>query len=238
VTAGASELRIGGADVDREQARDKAQRYLSGQGGYGYPAYDAFDAGAGPWRLSDGDLLAPALLNVTVRVPAFYALAGARPRLESWLAEVPTDARLADAGPDELSLLGELFAIIDDGLPGTRGTTLAKIMHRKRPAFVPLYDRYVWRCYVGVPDAPVAPANQRTWREFLPLLATAMMEDLHREDAWLADVAKLASGTVPVTTLRTLDILAWQAGRNYVVAGESAEPDEEADDIEGDANLY
>lgn len=220
-----SALRVGGVDVDRAAASDKAAEYLSGAGSYGYPAYDAFDGGAGAWRLSDGDLLAPSLLNVTVRIPAFYALSAVKPRLEAWLAEVPPDARLAEAAPEDLDRLRKLFAVIDDGLPGVGGTTLAKIMHRKRPAFIPLYDRYVWRCYVGVENAPVPRAPHRTWQEFVPLLAAAMQDDLNRENDWLSRVAALAAGPAPVTTLRVLDVVAWQAGRALHVVDEPAEPE-------------
>lgn len=225
-----TELRVGGRSVDRLQARDLARRYLSGSGAFGYPAYDAFDAGAGPWRLSDGDLLAPALLNVTVRVPAFYALTDVRPRLELWLTQVPPDLKLTEAGPPGVPLLAELFALIDQGLPGVGGTTLAKIMHRKRPAFVPLYDRYVHECYVGAHGFPVPRARSRTWREFIHLLGPAMVDDLQRENAWMAEVAQLAAGPVPVTTLRVLDIVAWQAGRQAYFAGDPSNPDV---DVEG-----
>lgn len=200
--------------LDRTAARSDAEKYLAGTQPYGYPAYDAFEAGAGPWSLSDGDFLAPALLNVTVRVRAFYSLAAARGRLEAWLARVPSDARLIDASQDEVDLLGELFGVLDEGLPGVGGTILAKIMHRKRPAFLPLYDRYIWWCYVGVDGAPIRRDRHRTWAEFMPLLAAAMKNDLEREGVWLTQVASLATGPVPITALRALDIIAWQGGRN------------------------
>lgn len=230
MTEDSSRLRIGGVTVDRVQARADAKRYLSGQHASGYPAYDSFDAGAGPWRLSDGDLLAPALLNVTMRIPAFYALSAAKPRLEQWLRKAPVDARLVESGTEDLKLLADLFAIIDDGeVPGVGGTTLAKVMHRKRPAFVPLHDRYVWRCYVSQ-GGPVPPERHRTWQVYMPLLAAAMVEDMRREGDWLTEIAALAAGPVPVTTLRALDIVAWRAGRN-------TKPSADEDDLDPDAEL-
>jgi hypothetical protein len=93
------------------------------------------------------------------------------------------------------------------------GTTLAKIMHRKRPAFVPLYDSNIWRCYVEAPGAPVPQNSRRTWREFFQLLGEAMIEDLTREREWLDEIADLAAGPVPVTPLRALDIIGWRAGQ-------------------------
>lgn len=216
---------LGGLTIDRELARTEAAKYLSGTGGYGYPAYDAFEAGAGPDKLSDGDFLAPALLNVTVRIPAFYSLVAARDRLEAWLGRVPNDARLVDAGPEELELLGELFTVLDDGLPGVGGTTLAKIMHRKRPAFVPLHYRYIWWCYVGADASPIPRVRDRTWAEYMQLPGAAMKHDVELEAAWLTQIAELAAGPVPITTLRALDIVAWRAAQKLDTIDPETEDD-------------
>lgn len=208
-------IHIGGVGIDRESVRAAAAEYLAAQGGrFGYPAFDAYEAGGGPGRLSDGDFLAPCLLNAPVNIKAFYSLVSIRPRLESWLQKVPVDARLDDAGDAGLALLGELFSVLDakPKLPHARGSILAKVMHRKRPAFVPLYDRYVDYCYRGSENAPVPVDRQRSWADFVPLLGAAMIADLEREREYLAQVAALAQGPV-ITPLRALDICAWQAGR-------------------------
>ncbi len=214
-TGGVS-IRIGGVDIDRARARAAAGQYLAAQGHrFGYPAYDSFDAGSGPFRLGDGDQLTPVLLNVPVSVKTFYSLSDLRGRLDAWLGKVPPDARLSDAGPDELALLGELFAVLDGGQrrPHLSGAVLAKVMHRKRPAFVPLYDRHVDHCYRGAPGAPITRDVKRPWSEFMPLLGQAMIEDLRREADYLAEVVAMATNPV-ITTLRALDIVAWQAGRS------------------------
>ena len=39
---------------------------------FAFPAYEAFDTGSTPETLNDGDLLAPALLNVQPSLAAFY----------------------------------------------------------------------------------------------------------------------------------------------------------------------
>lgn len=208
-------IHIGGVGIDRESVRAAAAEYLAAQGGrFGYPAFDAYEAGGGPGRLSDGDFLAPCLLNAPVNIKAFYSLVSIRPQLESWLQKVPADARLDDAGDAGLALLGELFSVLDakPKLPHARGSILAKVMHRKRPAFVPLYDRYVDYCYRGSENAPVPVDRQRSWADFVPLLGAAMIADLNREREYLAQVAALAQGPV-ITPLRALDICAWQAGR-------------------------
>ncbi|AZI57220.1 hypothetical protein EH165_02650 [Nakamurella antarctica] len=208
-------IHIGGVGIGRELVLTAAREYLAAQGGrFGYPAYDAFEAGGGPGRISDGDFLAPALLNAPVNIKAFYSLESIRLQLEGWLKKVPVDARLVDAGSDGLALLGELFSVLDakPRLPHARGSVLAKVMHRKRPAFVPLYDRYVDFCYRGSENAPISVDRGRTWQQFAPLLGQAMINDLQRERDFLAEVVALAQGPV-ITPLRALDILAWQAGR-------------------------
>jgi hypothetical protein len=231
-------VRIGGLVVDRAHAQDRAREYLSGTSGYAYPAYDGMDGGD-PFRLTDGDLLAPALLNVTVRLPAFYSLTRARPHLENWLSNVPVDAQLAEAGPADLDLLGDLFAVLDDGaVPGVAGTTLAKVMHRKRPAFIPLHDKFVRRCYVGDEPYPVPkPRGRRTWAAYIRLLGEVVAEDLRREQEWFAAVAGMATGPA-VTSLRALDIVAWRAGRE-AAAGHRGPvgPDPAFDDEDAGADV-
>jgi hypothetical protein len=211
-----SSIRIGGVDIDRDRARNAAAQYLAAVGHrFGYPAYDAFDSGAGPFRVGDGDLLTPVLLNVPVSVKTFYSLTDLREQLDGWLLRVPADARLIDAGPAELALLGELFSVLDGGQrrPHIRGSVLAKVMHRKRPAFVPLYDRHVDHCYRGAEGAPITRDTKRQWSEFMPLLGRAMIEDLRRERDYLSEVMAMAKNPV-ITQLRALDIVAWQAGRS------------------------
>ena len=209
-------IRIGGVDIDRERALSAAAQYLAGRGHrFGYPAYDAFDSGAGPFRIGDGDLLTPVLLNVSVSVKNFYSLAELRGELEAWLMRVPVDARLIDAGDAELALLGELFSVLDTGdrRPHLRGSVLAKVMHRKRPGFVPMYDRHVDHCYRGAADAPISRDTKRPWGEFVPMLGRAMIADLKRESGYLSEVVAMATAPV-ITPLRALDIVAWQAGRS------------------------
>jgi hypothetical protein len=215
-SVGAGPIRIGGVDINRERAQAAAAQYLAAVGHrFGYPAYDGFDSGSGPFRVGDGDLLTPVLLNVAVSVKTFCALSDLRELLDAWLSRVPVDARLIDAGPSELALLGELFAVLDGGQrrPHVRGSVLAKVMHRKRPGFVPLYDRHVDHCYRGADSAPVTKDTKWQWSEFMPMLGAAMIEDLRCEADYLAEVVAMAKNPT-ITPLRALDIVAWQAGRS------------------------
>lgn len=210
-------VRIGGVEVERALALQSASSYLNRRDRFGYPAYDSFGSEGGPWQISDADLVAPVLLNAEMNSRTFYALEGIRDHLENWLLMVPLDARLSEAGPAELAQLGELFSVLDsDNLPvDARGSLLAKVMHRKRPAFIPLYDRFVDYCYRGAENAPIPKDRTRGWRAFLPLLGQGIINDLHTGQEFFGEVAALARGPV-ITELRALDIVAWHAGRSHI----------------------
>lgn len=209
-------LRIGGVVVDRVGAVDYARRYLTdGAGaGWAYPAYDGYERDRAAGRLTDADLLAPVLLNVSrMKIKTYEALQSARPELDQHLARIPHGLNLAEAEPGDLAVLGKMFAVLDgQGVWGAQGTVLAKVLHRKRPGFIPLYDEQVRRVYQDGPDAPVKPQPGRTWREFMVLYAEAVQKDLRREAALWAEIAALAPGP-PITSLRALDIVAWRAGQ-------------------------
>ena len=210
-------VRIGGVEVERELALESASGYLSRRDRFGYPAYDSFGSEGGPWQISDADLVAPVLLNAEMNSRTFYALEGIRDHLENWLVGIPLDARLIEAGDAELAQLGELFSVLDsDDLPvDARGPLLAKVMHRKRPAFIPLYDRFVDYCYRGAEHAPIPKDRKRGWRAFLPLLGQGIIDDLQAGQDFFQQVAGLAKGPV-ITPLRALDIVAWHAGRSHI----------------------
>ncbi len=217
MTDSSNAIRIGGVEVDRDLALESARGYLSRRDRFGYPAYDSFGSEGGPWQVSDADLVAPVLLNAEMNSRTFYALAGIRDHLDRWLVTVPLDARLVEAGPPELASLGELFSVLDSqDLPvDARGPILAKVMHRKRPAFIPLYDRFVDYCYRGADNAPIPKNRKRGWREFLPLLGRAIIDDLVESREFFDTVAALAQGPV-ITPLRALDVVAWHAGRSRI----------------------
>ena len=162
----------------------------------------------------DADFLAPVLLNVShLRVRTYAGLKRERDTLQQVLDALPPGLDLRTAGADDLQRLGDLYSILDDaGVHGAQGTVLAKVLHRKRPAFIPLYDEQVRGVYVGGSPAPVPePSGYRSWRDFLILFASAVRDDLRRESSFWESVASLA-GEPSITPLRALDIVAWWAG--------------------------
>ena len=139
------------------------------------------------------------------------------------LDAIPVDLELREAGEDDLQILGELFSVLDgEGIHGAKGTVLAKVLHRKQPSFIPLYDSRVYGVYVGGDPAPVPmPSGHRSWQEFMPLFARAVRADLNREWELWTDIASYAAEP-RITQLRALDIVAWWAG-----AGRPSEPEPE-----------
>lgn len=208
-----SALRVGGVVLDRGEALAHARRYLTDGVGWAYPSYDAYERQRAGGPLSDADLLAPVLLNVSrLRIKTYETLQAKRDELDEFLACIPLDLELASANPDDLAILGDMFAVLDGpGVWGARGTVLAKILHRKRPGFVPLYDEQVRRTYQEGTDPAVPRQQGRTWREFIVLFAAAVQADLRREAEFWAEITALAVDP-PITPLRALDIVAWWAG--------------------------
>ncbi|MBP5905798.1 hypothetical protein F3K40_08440 [Streptomyces sp. LBUM 1478] len=184
---------------------------------FAYPAYDRMVTGSGPDELNGGDLIAPVLLNAGPTIAAFYSLQSVLPTLESGLAAVPPHLTLQSAVRDgrHLPLIEGLIGLLDTpgAIPGVRLTTLAKILHRKRPLFIPLFDRRVKACYHGLGDRyPMHPMAGRTDATFFSTLAECMVDDINRQpDLWTALVSQAPDGT---SLLRVLDVVAWNLGRN------------------------
>jgi hypothetical protein len=213
-------IRVGGRSTVMIEAKGWISEYFTlenqhSASPYAYPAYDSYDSGSGPFELNDGDLLAPALLNAAPTVRAFYSLQRVRPQLMEALAHIPVGLTLTDAvaAGTMPALLGDLVAVLDgpEPVPGVRLTTLLKVLHRKRPVFIPLYDQFVGACYLGSgDDFPVHRVRQRSWRDYAVAVAAAVSKDLTDQPAALAELQELAP---QVSTLRILDVLAWKVGR-------------------------
>ncbi|MFG2560058.1 DUF6308 family protein [Streptomyces sp. NPDC048496] len=222
------DIRVGGHRIPVATAAAWISRYFdekanmdaaSVMGGnpYAYPLYDRMDTGSGPDELNDGDLLAPLLVNAGPTIKAVFNLQAVRPELEAALTRVPLDLTLQSAVADGVHrpLLEPLVRILDrpGGVPGVRGTTLMKILHRKRPHFVPLYDSRVYDCYCGTSgDHPLRPDRKRTWVEFFAVLAEAMVADLDSQPQQWKVIA--VNAPEDVSLLRVLDVVAWNLGRD------------------------
>lgn len=188
--------------------------YLDVRNGYAWSAYDTLVTN-GSAELVDGDLLAPNLIGATVDRDRFLLLRELMPRIAG-VAQLP-GTPIQDATDAELEQVADLFAVLDDAPyagRGVRGTILSKVLHRKRPDLVPLYDSRIFESYTA-PGA-IERAAHRTWREFMMLLLTQMRADLQREsDAFDLLLASAEASGVRMTRLRALDILVWRTAEAW-----------------------
>lgn len=208
---------VGGREIEKTVAREWVRKYLNGKPGqYGYPSYDGYRTTDDQDRLCDGDLLAPVLLNVRGNIRSFADLCACRDQLEAALRVVPVGMDLVDADDAVLSSVGDLYGVLDSkSRPrNVLGTTLAKILHLKRPGLVPLYDERVRRTYLDGERAPLPKdPGGRTWVEFMTLLAGCIKDDLNRDREFWDELTSLRPADGPnVSRLRALDIVAWHLG--------------------------
>ncbi|MFE2988644.1 DUF6308 family protein [Streptomyces sp. NPDC059262] len=146
------------------------------------------------------DLIAVQTLSVTVPATAALDLleghAGAQ--LSTLLRAIPRDLDMADATEADLdpgSPAHKAWRLLR-GQPGIGWVTAGKLLARKRPRLLPVYDRVV-RCAVGQP------------RSFWHAMHSALRADdyaLQRELLTLRQAAGLP-GTVSV--LRVCDVVVW-----------------------------
>jgi hypothetical protein len=212
-------VRVGAVTIPFATAQEWVRTYTTcdtnGPDPYAYPAYDRYQREDNqPHQLTDADLLAPGLLNVPVKIRSFYGLQRIRPELEKALAHPGLDAHLTDTDPTTIAdSIGSLYEVLDDPDTkpwGVEGTTLSKILHRKRPHTLVLHDKWVRACYVGTTDEhPVPRVQQRSWADYMTLITSAIAEDLRTQTATFAALDALTPAPGELSHVRLLDILAW-----------------------------
>lgn len=219
-------LRVGRHRVEVAAAEAAVIEYLhSDTATYAWPHYDLLDTGAGPDSLCDGDLLAPVLLNVPMTIRGFAGLKERRSEIESRLSDVASGVDLVDATDADIAAVGALFGVLDEAaIPDVSGTTFSKVLHRKRPLLVPLHDSKVRDAYVLGDGAPVTRASNRSWAEYMTLIASAMRDDLRLGGhTWTT----LGGPRRPsaLTPLRALDIIAWKPPQPFASTNTAPEAD-------------
>jgi hypothetical protein len=184
--------------------------YLNPSYGYAWPAYDTLVTNGGS-SLVTGDLLAPVLLEAHVDAARFGVLVEMLPQLAG-VGELPPRS-LADATDEDIDAVAGLFAVLDTEQyrrRGIRGTIVSKVLHRKRPDLVPLYDSRIDSGYRASGKIPHDP--HRSWVHFMDHICRLMRDDLQHETNAFADLVALARERgAALTALRILDILVWMS---------------------------
>jgi hypothetical protein len=188
--------------------------YVDVRNGYAYPAYDLLVTNGEP-TLVDGDLLAPVLMGVHIDPGRFSLLREMMPALEA-VADLP-EVSLEDADDDHVMCVAGLFGILDEPRyagRGVRGTIVSKVLHRKRPDLVPIYDSRIFEAYTAPGVLP--RTLDRSWQEFMRLLCTQMRADLQTEhDAFAKLQLAAEEAGAPISKLRILDVLVWRAAGSW-----------------------
>ncbi|WP_347057371.1 DUF6308 family protein [Blastococcus sp. HT6-30] len=174
---------------------------------YGQPYTGAyFDSWAGdrnePGRITADDLIAVSFLSVVVPPLAARALLDTRAaEFTALLEAIGPDRDLADEtepiGDDHP--VSELYRAVR-GLPGVGPTITTKLLARKRPRFLPIYDSVVAR---------VSRIGNFHWE---PLRRT-LREDDRQVHLQLLDLRDRASVNTPISALRVLDVVTWMEGK-------------------------
>lgn len=209
--AGSSSMRLCAGTLIVDQPDQVLLDYLDVRNGYAFPSYDRLVTNGGP-TLVDADLLAPALIGTEVDRGRFRLLKELLPRLDG-VSDLPPVA-LQDADDAVVDQVADLFSVLDEAPyagKGVRGTILSKVLHRKRPDLVPLYDSRIFESYTA-PGA-IERASHRSWHEFMGLLGRQMRDDLRAEAPAFAELDAACDGAV--TPLRALDVLVWRTADSW-----------------------
>ncbi len=185
--------------------------YVDPDSGYAYPAYDTLVTN-GSAELVTGDLLAPSLLEAHVDLARYGVLGRMFPTLRDRLAALP-EVALEDGDVDAFTAVAHCFDVLDErqfARQGVRGTIISKVLHRKRPDLVPLYDSRIWTAHTA-PGA-VPRASERTWVEFMVLFCGQIHDDINGHRADFVDLQTAAAKAgARLTLLRIHDILVWMS---------------------------
>lgn len=204
--------------------RDCASRHLARYTDVnGDRAFRTYDSQGDPSTLTPLDCLAPALLSVRIGwqqiIPLFRPSGPAATVLKAMQA-VLDDPRCttADFIHVDLSAANGPWSRVDTAicssgdspngnpLSGLKAVAVTKILHRKRPNLVPIFDSQVFKFYFG--SAPPPGAYGDTPRRLWPVLQA----DLRTNRTWLANLAApvRTADHRSLSVLRAADVVIWE----------------------------
>lgn len=166
------------------------------------------------------DLIAVAFLSVDVPAPAAIGILEThKDEISTLLAQIPADIDLANlAAEDFASTMGQGSAAIqlwrllrqsDDERWGIGPTTASKIMARKRPRLIPIYDSVIG----SVMEMKNSDKQWILWHELLTN-GSGLSERLTE--------IQTQSGVAPdASALRIMDVVLWKHGKKLAEANKS-----------------
>jgi hypothetical protein len=170
-------------------------------------------------RITDSDLVAVSMLSVTV--PAKAAVGFRDPavakQITALLFKIPTDLQMSDLTPEQAQArLGKgspahtLWGVLRaDDAPrwGVGPTTASKILHRKRPHLIPIWD-------VVIGQVIGKRSSQNQWLNWNSVLqpAAPLPDRLRR-------IHQQSGVTQEISELRIMDAILWRHGRDLGYKG-------------------
>ncbi|WP_345447781.1 DUF6308 family protein [Arthrobacter gyeryongensis] len=206
-------LKVGGATVGLDDAKVWARTYLVERPQTSaYPAYDGYPGSPGD-SVEPQDLLAVSLLNVSNNpIPVYYGLERLMASMNERLMDPSIAGDLATADEKTLEAIVRLFGVLESTpVKYVRLTTLSKVLHRKRPDLLPLFDDNIRFCYSECEGAPVPYEDDRSHADYRRAWLIALQRDLATQLPYWEEIAAMAPGP-KITPLRALDIIGWELG--------------------------
>jgi hypothetical protein len=153
-------------------------------------------------KFTADDLVAITFLGVTVPPKAAWKLLCGEPRYFSELLPRIVDQELASTSPENINSrwpAWQLWGRLRE-LPGVDWVIAGKLLARKRPHLIPVYDRVV---------KSVTGGDRDYWA---PLCAALQTDDYALQERLLR--LRAAAALPPsVTALRVFDVVAWMEGK-------------------------
>lgn len=216
------------AQISDERARNHVQTYFeilsNGRPRFTGSKFETFADGGDqhePHRITAEDLIAVSMLSVHVPAPAALGIIeNLGDQIESLLKKLPADVCFEDLSGDTFN------ALLGDGSPSEKiwdllrqrddrwkvgQTTASKILARKRPHLIPIYDSVVGQA-AGLKD------SSEQWNVWFKAFSGAEAETcLDRLRSIRQDARQ-----PQLSLLRVLDIILWMEHRDPTSKAESA----------------
>jgi len=150
------------------------------------------------------DLVAVTFLSVRVKATGAYWLLG--PRAEHYnalLQAIGDDRDFADVDGRDITPDSPAWILETElrKLPGVGRTIASKLMARKRPRLVPIYDKVLGKV-MGLDDGHWQPLN------------AALRADDQALQSRLLELRAAANLPESISALRVLDVIAWRDGKD------------------------